>query len=850
MDSDRFHRVEELYHAALERPPDQRSAFLDQACGNDAQLRSEVESLLAFESKADQFLEKPAAEVASDTGSSLLGRRLSRYHIVEKLGSGGMGVVYQAHDEILGRDVALKVLPPGSLQDAKSRKRFRKEAEALSKVRHPNVAVIYDFDSQDALDFIVMELIPGITLDQKIVDGPLPEEEVLQLGLQLTEGLSAAHNCGVIHRDLKPHNLRLDHDGRLKILDFGLAKSSASEGNTETLTEPDAIQGTLPYMAPEQLLGEKADASTDVYACGAVLYEMATGRRLFDGRKKRRLVHAIVHDTPTPPRTLNGRISTALNLIILKCLAKEPENRYPTAAALGDDLRRLAAGAPSLSIPPRRRIAAWGATLLIGTFVVALAAYNLDSIRGRFTQPAGISSLAVLPLENLSRDPEQEYFADGVTDALITDLAKIGALRVVSRTSVMRYKRTQKSLSEIARELDVDAIVEGAINRVGDRVRITAQLVRAANDRHLWAETYERDMQDVLLLQDEVARSIAEQIQVKVTPAEHERLTHARKIDPEVYELYLKGRYFWGMRTEASIQKAIDIFQQAITKDPMYGAAYSGLADCYSSLGFSFDVGSISPREIQPKALAAARKAADLDDSSAEAHSSLAFIKLNYDWDWTQSEQEFRKGIELNPGWANGHHWYAHHLLSSGRTREAETESLRALELDPLSAIMNAHLGWHFYFVHDYGKSLEALRKTLDLVPNYGLAFWYTGWDYEQMGMYAEALHNLERAKELLAGNVNVDADIGHVYAVSGNKAGAERVIANLKKLSTEKYVNPFEIALIYVGLGDKDNAFEWLDKAYQQRSDMLVYLNVDPRLDVIRHEPRFIGLVKKVAPP
>ncbi len=849
MEADRFHRVEELYHAALERPPDERSAFLDEACANDANLRTEVESLLAFESKADQFLEKPAAEIASDASSSLLGRRLSRYRIVEKLGSGGMGVVYQAHDEILGREVALKVLPPGLLQDAKSRKRFRNEAEALSKVRHPNVAVIYDFDSQDALDFIVMELIPGIALDQKIVNGPLPEEEVLRLGLQLAEGLSAAHDRGVIHRDLKPGNLRLDHDDRLKILDFGLAKSSASEGNTETLTEPDAIQGTLPYMAPEQLLGEKADTRTDVYACGAVLYEMATGRRLFADGKKTRLVHAIVHKSPAPPRSLNGRISATLNRIILKCVAKEPDNRYPTASALADDLRRLAAGSPTVSIAPLPRIAAWGATLLIGAFVVFLVVYNLDAIRGRFARPAGISSLAVLPLENLSRDPEQEYFADGVTDALITDLAKIGALRVVSRTSVMRYKRSQKSLPEIAKELDVDAIVEGAINRAGDRVRITAQLVRAANDQHLWAETYERDMRDVLLLQDEVARSIAEQIQVKVTPAEHERLTHARKVDPEAYELYLKGRYFWVMRTEAATQKAIELFKQALDKDPTYAAAYSGLADCYSSFGMTFDVGGLAPTESEPKALAAATKAVALDDSSAEAHSSLAFIKLNYDWDWAQSEREFKRSIELNPGWSNEHHWYAHHLMSSGRMAEAEVESLRALELDPLSAIMNTHLGWHYYFARQYDKSLEQLRKTLELVPNYGLALWYSGWDYEQKGLYTEALRDLQRAKEVLT-NVSVDADIGHLYAVSGNRTGAERVLRDLKELSTKKYVNAFEIALIYVGLGDKENAFEWLEKAYQERSDMLIYLNVDPRLDVIRHEPPFIALVKKVAPP
>jgi len=322
------------------------------------------------------------------------------------------------------------------------------------------------------------------------------------------------------------------------------------------------------------------------------------------------------------------------------------------------------------------------------------------------------------------------------------------------------------------------------------------------------------------------------------------------RVDPEVYELYLKGRYFWVMRTEEATQKAIELFQQAIDKDPTYAAAYSGLADCYSSFGMTFDVGGLAPRESEPKALAAATKAVALDDSSAEAHNSVAFIKLNFDWDWVQSEREFKRSIELNPGWANEHHWYAHHLMSSGRISEAETESLRALELDPLNAIMNTHLGWHYYFARQYDKSLEQLRKTIELVPNYGLAFWYSGWAYEQKGLYSDALRDLQRAKELLKTNVSVDADIGHLYAVSGNRAGAERVLRDLKELSTKKYVNAFEIALIYVGLGDKDNAFEWLDKAYQQRSDMLVYLNVDPRLDVIRHEPRFIGLVKKVAPP
>jgi len=834
MDPERFRRVDELFHSVLQRPAGERSGFLREVCGADEELRREVESLLAYESRAGEFMETPAAEAPT----SLVGSTLSHYRIVEKLGSGGMGVVYRARDEHLGRDVALKVLRVGSPQDAQSRKRLRKEAVALSKVCHPNVAVIYDFDTQDGIDFIVMELIPGITLSDKITEGPLPEKEVARFGLQLAEGLAAAHDQGVVHRDLKPGNLKLANDGRLKILDFGLAKSLRAEDGGEALTETHALHGTLPYMAPEQLMVGNVDARTDIYASGAVLYEMAFGSRAFPEGHKPHLTGAI--ELP------DSGVSGELKRIILKCLEKKPANRYPSATALAGDLRCLAALSGTAPATAQRRVALWATGLIA---VLAVAAFIALYPAGLLTRSVRISSLAVLPLDNLSGDPEQEYFADGMTDALITDLAKINALRVVSRTSVMRYKRTQKSLPEIARELGVDAIVEGAVNRAGDRVRITAQLIRA-DDQHLWAEAYERDMRDVLLLQNEVARSIAQQVQVKVTPAEQERLTHSRPVDPEVYERYLKGRYFWATRTEASIQKAIEMFNQAIDKDPMYAAAYSGLADCYSSLGFSFDVGSLSPTEIQPRARAAASKAAELDNSSAEAHSSLAFIKLNYDWNWAQSEQDFKKAIELNPGWANAHHWYAHNLISAGRIREAENESLRALQLDPLSAIMNAHLGWAYYFAHEYDKSLEQLRKTLELVPDYGLAFWYSGWAYEQKGMYAEALRDMLRAKDLLKGNINVAGDIGHLHAVSGNKTGAERVIRDLLKLSTQRYVNPFEIALIYVGLGDKDHAFEWLERAYRERSDMLVYLKLDPRLDPIRSEARFEELLRKVGIP
>jgi TolB-like protein/Tfp pilus assembly protein PilF len=453
----------------------------------------------------------------------------------------------------------------------------------------------------------------------------------------------------------------------------------------------------------------------------------------------------------------------------------------------------------------------------------------------------------VLPLTSFSTDPEQEFFADSMTDAVITNLAKIDALRVVSRTSVMRYKRTQKPVPEIARELHVDAVVEGSVERSQNRVRITAQLIRAATDQHIWAESYERDLKDVLLLQDQVSRSIAKSIQVKLTPLDQERLRSSRVVDPAAYELYLKGRYFWTKRTPESIQKAIDLFGQAIEADPTYAGAYAGLAACYMSLGFSFDVGSLPPNEAIPKAKAAAARALELNEALAEVHNPLAFIKLNYDWDFAGSEVEFRRALALNPGYADAHHWYAHLLIAVGRSEESIAESKRALELDPLSPIMSVHLGWVYYYVRQYESALAQLAQTLELDPNYGLAHWYVGLVKEQQGRYDESVSAMRRAEELLKGNLVVRADLAHALAVS-NKAGeAQEALDALLAESRTRYVNPVEIALVNIGLGRVDEAFRWMDRACEERSDLLVYLKVDPRLDPIRSDPRFAGLLRRV---
>ncbi len=787
----------------------------------------------------------------------MIGQTLGHYRVVEQIGAGGMGLVFRAHDERLDRDVALKVLPPGTLTDENARKRFRKEALTLSKVNHPNIETVFDFDTEDGVDFLVMELIPGVTLDERLAAGELSEKEVIRLGAQLAEGLAAAHAEGVIHRDLKPGNLRLTPDGRLKILDFGLAKllrPVSDVAATESLSKTHGAVGTLPYMAPEQLQGEPADARSDLWAAGAVLYELATGRRPFPQSSAPMLIDAILRQAPVPPRAVNANLSPELERIISKSLEKDPEHRYQSAKELGADLKRLAApptALPATRSAPSRRRYGWYA-LAAGALVVALLVAGPVipnwEWRDRLLGKRGanrIESLAVLPLANLSGDPQQEYFADGMTEELTTNLAQISALRVISRTSVMQYKGTKKPLPEIARELNVDAVIEGSVLRAGNRVRITAQLVDARADRHLWSESYERDLGDVLALQSEVSRTIARQIQVTLTPQEQTRLTTARPVNPEAYDAYLKGRYYLSKRSVDDIQKAIAYFQQAVDKDPAYAPAYAGLADSYYLLP---QYGGVSPKETHPKAKAAATKALELDGALAEAHISLALIKLTADWDWAGSEVEFKRALELAPGSAQGHYFHAYfYLTPKGRFEEAIAELKRALDLDPLSMIINANLGATLRFARRYDEAIAQCRKTLELDSRFGRGHVVLGMAYEHKGMYREAITEFRMAVDYDPRNTQPLVNLGHAYALSGKEAEARKVLAELHKRSKKGYVLASDLALVYVALGEKQQALAALEKAYEAHEFRVMFLNVDPRFDSLRAEPRFQQLVRRI---
>jgi eukaryotic-like serine/threonine-protein kinase len=784
----------------------------------------------------------------------MIGQTLGHYRIVEKIGAGGMGEVYRAHDEQLDRDVALKVLPASCFRDETGRARLLREARAAAALNHPHICTIHEVGEAEGQAYIAMEYVEGQPLSTRLGSGPLPAEQLARYAVQLADALGHAHERRVVHRDLKSANVMITPDGRAKVLDFGLAKRVSDDEMNEltrsqaSLTAPGQLLGTLAYMAPEQLCGQPADARSDIWALGVVLYEMAAGARPFQGQTGFELSSAILNQRPA---ALPGKVPVELRAVVDRCLEKEPGRRYQRSGEVRAALEAMQAGATVPWEAWRYRLARRGWLAVTASTMVLLAvlgALNLGRLRTHLWGRAPrIHSLAVLPLENLSGDAGQDYFADGMHEALITDLAKLSGFRkVTARSSVMAYKRTNKPLPQIGRELGVDAVMTGSVVRVGNRVQVTARLINAATEESLWADRYERELRDVLSLQNEVVGSITRAIKVQLTPQEQTRLASSHKVDPEAYNNYLLGRHFYNQRTPEGYRKATEYFQKAIDKDPNYAAAWALWADtAYDS--------SLTPAENAKRSHEALQKALQLDDSLAEVHTEIALEKIEQ-WDWGGAETELRRAIELNPNYAEGHHTYSHFLMGQGRVDDSLRESQRALESDPVNLAMIFHLAWHYFYAHQYEQAIAQCRRTLDFDPNYQPAHFTLAAAEAQKGEYAEAIAEFQKIPPAFAGGKegSLGAWLGRTYALAGNKAEALKIVDRLLQLRGKNPSAPYNLAIVYLGLGDKERSLAFLKEAVDERavSVHLDPVNKSPIFDSLHSDPRFQDLLRRIGLP
>nr|AUN37162.1 serine/threonine protein kinase [uncultured bacterium] len=810
-----------------------------------------------------------------------------------------MGEVYLAEDTRLGRKVALKVLPPQFTKEADRIRRFEQEARSASALNHPNIITIFEVGRSGDTNFIVTEYIEGQTLRQRMATGRLSLRDALKIGIQVASALSAAHAAGLVHRDIKPENIMLRPDGYVKVLDFGLVKLTEPIGMSESvdhesdtkilITDPSVVMGTPHYMSPEQARGFTIDARADIFSLGVVLYEMVAGRTPYDGNSPSDIIASILYKEPPLLARYSREAPDELERITTKSLRKDREERYQTAKDIAIDLRNLrqhlafeeirersfvsnsTADVPAArgtretvvdfsrtpeyssgDVPPfqssgaqnvrpmssaeyiitglrqRKRglILALLAILLIGASITYFAGSNKKAVE----------SIAILPFANESGDPKSDYVADGMTESLIKNLSQLPKLKVMSLISVLRYKGNEIDPRAVRRDLNVDAVLSGRITKRGDGIALTIELVDTRDNTRIWGDQYTRKFSDMLALQEEILGAMSQKLELKLDSSERKRM--------DAYKLYLMGRNYWNKRRPDDLKKGIELFQQAVEKNPQDAKAYAGIADSYTLLAV---YGSMTPDDAFPKAKEAAEKALAIDDSLAEAHTSLGFVKTRYEWDWDGAEASFRRAIELNPNYALAHQWYSNYLASVGRYQDSIDEAKRGQELNPLSLIGNAQIGWMYFFAKRYDEGAAACLKVIEMDPNFFSARRYYGLILEQKGQYDQAVEQLEKAREQSGGSPVVIAALGHAYALAGKRHEAEKIIEELLDTSKPRKGSAYDVAVVYVGMGEKEKAFEWLDKAYDQRDDFLAYLKADPRFDPLRVDARFDNILHRL---
>ena len=789
-----------------------------------------------------ETLETPTEEL--NTGSTFAGR----YQIIEELGKGGMGKVYKALDTDLKEKVAIKLIKPEVAADKHTIERFRNELKFARKIRHKNVCQMYDLNREEGTHYITMEYVHGEDLKRLIRKmGQMSAGQVISIAVQVCEGMAEAHRLGVVHRDLKPQNIMVDEEGNARIMDFGIARSVKGKGITGT----GVMIGTPEYMSPEQVEGKESDQRSDIYSLGVILYEMVTGRVPFEGDTPFTIGVKHKSEAPQNPKELNSQIPNGLSQLILRCMEKDKEKRYQSSGEIRSELKNIEKGIPTTEriVPKRKPITSKEITVTIGLkkffipalvvvalVIIALVIWQPWSQKEAIPIPSDKPSIAVLPFEDLSPQKDQDYFCDGLAVELINRLTNIENLKVPARASAFSFKGKQLGILEIGKKLNVELVLVGSLQKAGNRLRITAELVKVSDGYPLWSEKYVGDLEDIFALQDEISLAIVDNLKIKLLGEEKAEIVTRHTQNPEAYNLFLKGCYFWNKRTPDDIRKAIDYFEQAIKLDSNYALAYARLADSYGLLPFYT---AILPKEAFSKAKVAVMKALDIDETLAEAHSALGFIKMYHDWDWEAAETELKRAVQIKPSYVTAHHWYAEYLSWVGRHEEAIAEIRRAHEIDPLSPLINYMKAYIFFYARQYERAIEQCQKTLELEPNFTMPYATLGRAYLEKGMYEEAIVAYQKLGSKLS--------LGYVYARAGKRDEALGILEEMKERWKRRDIRALPIARIYADLGEEDLALEWLEKSLERQEPRTVLLNVEPRFDSFRSNPRFKALLKKM---